>query len=150
MTLDIKRITSADTYELRHRILRPTQTLDDCAYPLDDEPDTCHIGAFEKGKLVGIGTIFVEAPDDATDGAYWRIRGMAVSEEMRGRGAGALVLQGLLDHAAAATTERPCTVWCNGRVTVQGFYERYGFAAVGDVFELPEIGPHLVFKKQLD
>ena len=67
----------------------------------------------------------------------------------RGRGAGAQILQALLDHAAASA-QRPCTVWCNGRTTVKGFYERYGFTPVGDVFELPEIGPHLVFKKQLD
>jgi len=134
VNLDIKRITAADTYELRHRILRPTQTLADCAY--------------EKEKLVGVGTIFVEAPDDAAEGMYWRIRGMAVTEDMRGRGAGAQILQALLDHAAEG--ERPCTVWCNGRTSVKGFYERYGFTPVGDVFELPEIGPHLVFQKQLD
>ena len=33
-------------------------------------------------------------------------------------------------------------VWCNARTPARGFYERYGFVAEGEEFELPDIGPH--------
>jgi predicted GNAT family N-acyltransferase len=151
MTIEIKRIHAADTYALRHAILRPNQTLADCAYPCDHEPECCHIGAFEHGQLIGVGTIFPHAapPQVPTaQGRVWQIRGMAVSEAVRGTGAGGKILQALLAHSSAYGT--PCTIWCNGRVTVQGFYERFGFTAIGDVYEMPGIGPHLLFAKQLD
>jgi predicted GNAT family N-acyltransferase len=35
-------------------------------------------------------------------------------------------------------------VWCNARTPARGFYERAGFAAVGEEFALPDIGPHFL------
>ncbi|HEX4218462.1 MAG TPA: GNAT family N-acetyltransferase, partial [Acidimicrobiales bacterium] len=41
------------------------------------------------------------------------------------------------DHGAGV-------IWCNARVPAIGFYRRGGFVAQGDVWEEPEIGPHIV------
>jgi predicted GNAT family N-acyltransferase len=41
------------------------------------------------------------------------------------------------DHGAGV-------IWCNARVPAIGFYRRGGFVAQGDVWEEPEIGPHVV------
>ena len=35
-------------------------------------------------------------------------------------------------------------LWCNARLIAVPFYERMGLTAVGDLFEMPEIGPHYV------
>jgi len=40
-------------------------------------------------------------------------------------------------------------VWCQARVTARGFYEKPGFAAEGDPFELPRTGRHYVMIKEL-
>ena len=40
-------------------------------------------------------------------------------------------------------------LWCKGRTTVQGYYEKLGFEAHGDVFDYPGLGPHLIMKKSL-
>jgi predicted GNAT family N-acyltransferase len=147
MTTTFKRITAEETYDLRHRILRPNQTVADCAYPLDHATGSCHIGCFLDEELVGIGTVLREGQDGEQGANIWRIRGMAVLETARGHGIGGQILQRLIAHAAQETT--PGEIWCNGRVHVKGFYERYGFAQIGDVFELPMIGPHIVMSRAL-
>ena len=40
-------------------------------------------------------------------------------------------------------------VFCNARVPARSFYERAGFHACSEVFELPPIGPHLVMEREL-
>src|SRR5205823_13425096 len=78
------------------------------------------------------------APDPAGPG-FWRGRGMATKAPARARGAGAAVLAALLDHARA---EGARSVWCNVRTPARSLYERAGFRAVSEEFELPGIGPH--------
>jgi hypothetical protein len=106
-TIEIRPVRPADTYELRHRILRPHQSLSACAYPYDT----------------------------------------AVQEDVRGTGAGGKILQALID--AALTQSLPAEIWCNGRANVKGFYEHFGFVQEGDLFDLPDIGPHILLIKTL-
>lgn len=143
----VTAIPAGKTYALRHRILRPNQALTDCAYPLDHATGTFHAGLFVEGRLTGVGSVFREAEDGATDTTAWRIRGMAVDEAAQGRGYGGRILQALLRHAAAFQDEG--IVWCNGRTRVESFYVRHGFRRVGDVFDLPPIGPHVLLRRPL-
>src|SRR2546427_5090113 len=92
LTENIRPISAEETYPLRHRILRPNQTLADCMFPLDKAPDSHHIGYFLNRELAGVGTIFREAEDGSTDKNVWRIRGMAVSTNIQGRGIGGKIL----------------------------------------------------------
>jgi GNAT superfamily N-acetyltransferase len=143
----IRRISVEETYPLRHRILRPNQTLADCAYPLDTAPSTYHVGYFLNDDLIGIGTILREAQDGSTDKNVWRIRGMAVSSDLQGRGIGGKILMALIRYAASQGI--PGEIWCNGRVTAQNFYQRFGFTPISDIFDVPPIGPHMVFGRLL-
>ena len=138
--MDVRRITAEETRALRHSVLRPDQPLAACAYPLDSEPQTGHFGAFRDGRLVGVASIFQEA-EEGGDPSAWRIRGMATLGEVRGAGFGGALLEACLRHATAHAGSR---VWCNGRTTVAGFYERYGFSIRGEEFDLPGLGPHFL------
>lgn len=82
-----------------------------------------------------------------TDGHSWRIRGMAVTEAARGQGAGRRILEALIAHAG--NHDLPGEVWCNGRGNVEGFYTRVGFERLGDLFDVPPIGPHVLMIRQL-
>ncbi len=144
---NVRSIASEETYTLRHRILRPTQSLAECAYPEDHAEHTYHAGYYRDQQLLGIGTIFREARPASTLPTIWRIRGMAVSKEAQGQGIGGQVLRALLAYAASQSV--PAEVWCNGRAGVQGFYERFGFQREGDVFEVPPIGPHVLMSRIL-
>ncbi|MHB8235006.1 MAG: GNAT family N-acetyltransferase, partial [Solirubrobacteraceae bacterium] len=66
--------------------------------------------------------------------------------DARGRGAGAAVLDELLRHAADRGASR---VWCNARTPARRFYERAGFHVSSPVFEVPQIGPHVVMERSL-
>ena len=135
---------SADAVRpLRRAILRPHQRAEELVYPGDGAPGALHVGARTAagGALVGVATVAPEPhPGDPAPGD-WRLRGMATLPAIRGRGAGAALLQACLEHARAHGGRR---VWCTARTTAAGFYERAGFAAEGDAFDVPPIGPHVV------
>lgn len=142
-SIEYKTLGFHDTYPLRHSVLRPTQLLSACAYPLDETPTSCHIGCYIDGAVVGIGSIFQEDFMATPRPHVWRIRGMAVSEAVRGQGIGGHILSVLLTYAR--TQGLPATVWCNGRLSAQNFYQRHGFVSDGNIFDVPTIGPHLLF-----
>jgi predicted GNAT family N-acyltransferase len=145
--IEIRPIRTAETYDLRHRILRPHQPLSACAYPCDTAPGALHIGSFLNEQLIGIGSILPDPRENTPLPTSWRIRGMAVQEDARGTGTGGKILQALIDYAC--TQPLPAEIWCNGRANVKGFYERFGFVQEGDLFDLPDIGPHVLLVKML-
>lgn len=109
-------------------------------YALDDHPLTVHPGAFSGERLVGVASLLPETPEGEIQTRQWRIRGMAVESDQRGRGCGHQLLEACLH---AARTRGGTRVWCNARTTAAGFYDRHGFRVEGDAFSLPGIGPHL-------
>jgi GNAT superfamily N-acetyltransferase len=134
MTFDVRAIAIEDTRPLRHAVLRPHQ---DVTELISHEPAGAFaVGAFDDADLVAVGFV---APED--DG--WRVRGMATAPAVRGRGAGAAVLDGLVSHAREQGAKR---VWATVRIPARAFYERAGFTATSDEYELPEIGPHVVME----
>ena len=145
--IETRSIAATETYDLRHRYLRSNQPLSTCAFPYDTAPSALHLGAFLDGQLIGIGSIVPEPRERALHPISWRIRGMAVVENARRTGVGSIILQTLIDYAR--TRPLPAEIWCNGRAYVKEFYERFGFAQEGDLFELPEIGPLVLMVKNL-
>ena len=144
----IRAITAAETYPLRQQILRPHQTLAEVGFDGDDDPSAAHFGAFAGEVLVGIASVLEQARPGAAPPAegVWRVRGMATLPEVRGGGYGAKLLDACLEHARA---HGGTTAWCNARVPAVDFYSRAGFRAEGGVFELPDIGPHVVMTRSL-
>jgi GNAT superfamily N-acetyltransferase len=107
----------------------------------EDPPTAFAAGAFIGEALIAVGLI---APDG--EPGAWRVRGMATAAQVRGQGAGTAILELLLDHAIQAGASR---VWCNARIPARSLYERAGFGVVSDVFELPQIGPHVVMERRI-
>lgn len=131
--------------ELRYRLLRPHQRPSDLVYDGDDDPDALHLGAFDGERLVGIASVAPDPSEPWAPGA-WRLRGMATEPGVRGRGVGGELLERCMEHAA----ERGAAlVWCNARVRAEPFYRRHGFEPVGEVFDVPPIGPHVRMVRRL-
>jgi GNAT superfamily N-acetyltransferase len=159
MNVDVQRIAAAESYPLRQAVLRPHQRVDEVAFAEDDDPATATFAAIERpsGQVVGVTTVFPDpAPFDPAeagvppgsdgDARIWRLRGMAVREDLRGSGVGQLVLDAALDYVAA----EGCTLlWCNARVTAAGFYERSGFQTRGDEWVVPLSGPHVLMWRRI-
>jgi GNAT superfamily N-acetyltransferase len=133
---------------LRREVLRPGASAHELRYPHDEAPSTLHAAvAAEGGRVVAVASIMREPhPRDPRPGD-WRLRGMATSEDMRGRGIGRALLSFCEAHARRASGAR---VWCNARVGARSFYDRAGFAVEGAEFEIPGIGRHLLMSKPLE
>ena len=130
--IEVRRVPLADTRALRKAVLRPHLTVEDLA---GHEPGgAVAFGAFDRDELVAVGLV---GPDG--EPGDWRIRGMATAPHARGRGAGTVILQSLIQHAIAHGAAR---VWCNARTPALSLYQRAGFVVASDEFEPPHIGPH--------
>jgi len=116
-------------------------------YAGEDDPATLHFAALgPSGEVLAVGSVMAEPhPRDPREGD-WRVRGMATAPELRGLGLGARVLQALEDAARERGARR---LWCNARSGAGAFYERAGFVAEGEEFELPDIGAHFVMSRPL-
>ncbi len=148
----LRRISAEDCIALRHSVLRPNQSRDACRYPLDDARGSHHVGYFNNAaQIIGIGSIFHEAPPDPGNWDGWRIRGMAVAPAHQGQGIGAAILKALIAYAKAQPIAdgQSGLIWCNGRTSVEPFYRGQGFERVGEVFDLPPIGPHVVLQRRI-
>lgn len=143
---DVRRISAEETHPLRQAILRPRQGVDAVRWPGDDAPDTAHFGAFEDGRLVGVGTLLREAPKGSSDPRAWRLRGMATLPEVRGKGHGAAIVKAALAHARAQGATR---LWFNARIGAVPFYEKLGFVKSGAEFFVPDAGPHYFMDMRL-
>jgi len=144
--LTITFLEPEETYELRHQILRPHQTIDDCKYPLDFESATFHVGAFVEGELVSVASFFKEIQPQITGDHHYRLRGMATLVSHRNQKAGSHLIHFAEDYLRKKGASH---WWCNARTNVQGYYSRFGMYIEGEVFDIPPIGPHILMVKEL-
>jgi ribosomal protein S18 acetylase RimI-like enzyme len=121
---------------LRQQVLRPHRSLDELA--AHEPPGAFAVGVFEARRLVAVGLIGREG-----EPGEWRVRGMATAPWFRGRGAGTAILEALVDHARS---HEGTAVWASVRIPARGLYERAGFHVSSEVFELAQIGPHVVMR----
>ena len=148
MPVEIRPAPLDEVRVLRHLVLRPHQRPEQIIYEHDDDTDALHLGAYVDGALVAIASVTREPapPVLRASGDAWRIRGMATLTEHRGGGVGGELLERCVDHARS---NGATLVWLNGRTPARAFYQRHGFAVTGDVFEPPNLGPHLLFSRAL-
>jgi predicted GNAT family N-acyltransferase len=145
--LRVLRISASDTYPIRHQILRPGRPIESCHFQGDEDDQTFHLGAFVESKLVSVASFFFEK-HPALDAPYqYRLRGMATLPEHRFNG----LSSELLKMGFPIVKQNFCQlVWCNARLEAKGFYEKVGFVPTGEIFDVPEIGQHILMFKKLD
>lgn len=139
-------IKAKDCWPLRHQVLRPHQSIEDCDYPNDRNPDSFHLGAFDGERLVAVGSFYKERHETVLGHFQWRLRGMAVLPDYRGQGVGAELIAFALDELKA---KRADVVWCQARESAVGFYTKLGFATKGEPFVLEGVGAHFIMHKRL-
>ena len=152
-----RRVDAATVRPLRTQVLRPGWAPASAVMDADDDATTAHFASERDGAVVAVGTIYPEAPPAEhrgaipgaayADGASFRLRGMASAPDARGAGHGAAVLRACFAHVRDAGST---FLWCNARVGALAFYERMGLEAVGEEFDMPEIGGHYVMWRRLD
>lgn len=131
----VERVPLEELLPRRLALLRPPGSPAEPPKPGDLHPQAAHLGVREDGHLVAFASIH---PTDIA--GEWQLRAVATDPAARGAGLGRAVVEACLAHARGEGATR---AWCHGRLGARGFYERLGFSAVGDAYEVPVTGPHL-------
>jgi predicted GNAT family N-acyltransferase len=123
---------------LRQETLRKPLGLDLYAEDLAKEGDQWHFGLFDAdGTLIGCVVVRPLSVRDA------KIRQMAVAPHCQGQGHGRRMLEELEKRLAARGFSR---LVLHARSPMRGFYEKLGYAVVGDEFLEVSI-PHVRMEK---
>ncbi|MBX9808145.1 MAG: GNAT family N-acetyltransferase [Flavobacteriaceae bacterium] len=141
----IKKIASTATFLVRHPVLRAGKPIGSCVFDGDDLETTLHFGLYLAQELVGIISLFKKSNPIFKEQNQYQIRGMAVLQNQQKKDFGkALVLH----SEAYCKNQNVELIWFNARVEAVGFYEKMGYQNIGNTFEIPDVGVHiLMFKK---
>ena len=134
--LRISAVSVALVRPLRRRVLRPGLPARAAKFDGDHDPSTRHLAAVTANRAVGVLSV-MDAPCPDDDTRTRQLRGMAVDENSRGRGAGRRMLASLVAGESAAA------LWCNARTSAQRFYEACGWRVTSATFEIEDAGPHV-------
>ncbi len=138
-------ISANQAVDLRSRILRPGQPIENCLYSGDFDAGTFHLGVLVDARIVSNGTFMLEKNKNFPEAHIsYRLRGMATETACQKMGFGKLIIEAAL----LELTKRNCDlIWFNARVSAEGFYEKMGFMALPEIFDIPLAGPHKVMYK---
>ncbi len=138
--IEVVRLTSADTHDLRHTVLRIGTPSNVVVFDGDEDPTTFHVGVRVDGELTAISTWLARRHPDRPERPAYQLRGMATTPVRRGCGDGTRTL----DAGLAACVELGADlVWARARVSALDFYRRRGFETVGGEYVDPTTAlPH--------
>ncbi|RYU90156.1 GNAT family N-acetyltransferase [Mucilaginibacter terrigena] len=137
----IKFITADDVLPIRNQVLREGKlTLDECRFPNDDADEAFHLGYYKDEELACIAS-FHPKGYEGYEGKAYQLRGMATTEQYRGKGYGNMLVNFAITYLRGQGVNY---VWCNARKKAVPFYLGVGFEIISPEFEVPGIGPHHV------
>lgn len=127
MNAVVEQIFPALTWRIRQLAMYPEKEITDME--LSEDWDGMHFGLYYQYELTGVVSLFI-------DGATAQFRKMAVLPNDQGKGFGLQLLQYLVDYCKSQGIEN---LWCNARVSAIGFYQKLGFATVGETYERNQV-----------
>ena len=139
----VEQVPTAEVLVLRMSVLRAGTPSQDPRYADDDAEGSVNLGIRESGILVACSTWLPRPWPLDVDAPATQLRGMAVAKHLQSKGLGRILLQAGIDRAVSMGSTY---VWARARDNALYFYERNGFATVGDQFidEASGLGHHLV------
>ena len=133
-----RRATVTEIMPLRHRILRAGLPFDAARFEGDDEATTRHYVVVEGDEPVVCLSLMISEWEGRP---AWQLRGMATDAGVQGRGLGRRLLETAVADARRDAPER--IFWCNARTSAVGFYEKFGWKAMSEPFDVPTAGLHV-------
>ncbi|MFH6969461.1 GNAT family N-acetyltransferase [Flavobacterium sp. FlaQc-28] len=141
----IKEIPSKETYIVRQPVLRKGKPIESCIFEGDDLETTHHFGLFQNENLTGIISLFTKSNPIFAENLQGQIRGMAILENYQKKGFGEALVKHCEDYCRQNKVD---LIWFNARTAAVGFYKRMNYEALGEPFEIKDVGEHyLMFKK---
>lgn len=144
--IEIKLLKPEDIRPLRLKVLWPhKETIEACSLPIDTDSTTFHVGAVQDEKVVGTSTFLIDINPKFAEKKQYRLRAMATDPEIQGTGTGAKIIEKGIEELKNRGIK---LLWCDARLKATGFYEKLNFKVLGDIYEVPVIGPHKLMYKE--
>ena len=144
--LHIKKISSQETFPVRHPVLRAGRPLKDCVFEGDNLKTTIHFGLFENKQLLGVASFFKKNHFFFKETTQFQLRGMAILKDFQGKGLGQILLEFGENELKKQNIHY---IWCNARIIAVPFYEKQGYQKKGVPFDIKGIGDHYVMFKKI-
>jgi len=145
--MKIKELDITNIKALRHEVLWPHKpSFEDCVIEPDELESTFHMGAVEKDIVVGTSTFLVDINDKFDTKSQYRLRAMATSPAVRGKQVGRQIIEASIEKLKNMGIE---LLWCDARLEATGFYEKLGMKMKGEIYDVPNIGPHKLMYLEL-
>lgn len=116
---EIREISASDTWNLRHEVMWPEQTID--YVKLEQDEFGIHFGLIIEDKIISVISIFIT--DD-----HAQFRKLATRIEEQGKGFGSILLRFTLEYLKNKKVRK---VWCNARKDKIAFYRKFNFNQTG-------------------
>ena len=127
MTTKINPIKASDTWEIRHKVMWPTESIDFIKLPADKEG--LHYGLFVENELISVISLFIK-------GEQAQFRKFATLVKHQGQGYGSQLLHYIIGVAQSKGLSK---IWCNARVAKMEYYIKFGMIATTKQFSKKEI-----------
>ncbi len=145
--LVFKLISPEETYPIRHTILRSGKPISSCIFLGDDLHTTIHIGGFYNNNLIAIVSLFKVKNLEISNKHSYQLRGMAILNEYQGKGYG----KKIIIYAETILRKKGISIiWMNARESAIPFYITCGYSKNGRIFDIPNVGSHIVMCKNLN
>ena len=148
MTSDylIEEVPTDEVLVLRMSVLRDGTPSQDPRYADDDTEGSVNLGIRESGILVACSTWLPRPWPLDIDAPATQLRGMAVAKHLQSKGLGRILLFAGIKRAHLLGSTY---AWARARDNALYFYERNGFATIGEQFidDATGLGHHLVMLK---
>jgi len=140
-----KLVNVKEILKLRHEILRKGFPIHEVMFYEDNLLPTRHYASINgKGQVIACLTL-MKAPWQ--DKIIWRLRAMAVKEELQGQGIGMALLKYALNDLINKNLMDE--IWLHARTTSESFYEKFNFTTVSDIFEFGNAGPSIKMLRKI-
>ncbi|GGE11133.1 GNAT family N-acetyltransferase [Psychroflexus salis] len=135
----IRQVSVTDIIPIRHQVLRQGKAIESSYFTGDTSKNTFHLGVFLNHELAGICSLVNQEKTINAKLYTYQLRGMAVLDKFQGKKVGTSLMHFIPDFLKSKSNSN---LWCNARTSAVLFYEKFNFVKQGDVFEIPDVGPH--------
>lgn len=122
MSPKITSINASDTWEIRHKVMWPNESIDFIKLPADKEG--LHYGLFMDNELISVVSLFIK-------GDTAQFRKFATLVKYQGQGYGSQLLHYIIGVVQSKGVSK---IWCNARVAKMEYYTKFEMVATDKQF----------------